>query len=186
MYNIEEIRQIVLGLRELYPSLRFDSTLQDLEKAIEVFGVNVKYSYMDSENSNVGGYLMVENHEPVIVLNAEDSEKRRRFTMAHELGHLILHWNWLPGDEVEAKNGVFDVSYRKENRGDYESLEELEREDEANTFAGEFLLPVDRVREVIENTRESDNIIAKVSDEFNVSNPCAIVRIRSLRQERVI
>lgn len=183
MYNVEEIRNIVQGLREFYPALDFDSTLQDLEGAIEQFGVNVKYSFMNSENRNVSGYLMVENHEPVIVLNAADSEKRRRFTMAHELGHLILHWNWLPGDSIEIENGVFDISYRKESRGDYDSLEDLEREDDADTFAGEFLLPVNKVVDISKSTSSVEKIVDQLVAKYNVSAPCAFVRVRNLRRE---
>lgn len=50
---------------------------------------------------------------PVILLNVETSPDRRRLTLAHELGHLVLH-SLEPHEDMEAQ---------------------------ANAFAGEFLMP---------------------------------------------
>jgi Zn-dependent peptidase ImmA (M78 family)/DNA-binding XRE family transcriptional regulator len=55
-------------------------------------------------------------HRPFIFLNSEkDSASRNIFDAAHELGHLVLHSEYLPGDQKQ--------------------------EDEANKFASAFLMP---------------------------------------------
>lgn len=53
---------------------------------------------------------------PLIITNSSFSNDRKRFTIAHELGHLIMHTSFLISD------------YR-------------DKEDEANKFASEFLMP---------------------------------------------
>lgn len=66
-------------------------------------------------NENVDGYSFHTNSGmPVIYVNREMSIDRMRFSIAHELGHLIMHSDCLP-DEA--------------------------REKEAHRFAAEFLMP---------------------------------------------
>jgi Zn-dependent peptidase ImmA (M78 family)/transcriptional regulator with XRE-family HTH domain len=61
---------------------------------------------------------------PVIFLSADDPVDRQRWTMAHEVGHIVLHHH-LPS-----------VGNHTED----------ELEDEANEFAGEFLMPANEIR----------------------------------------
>lgn len=58
----------------------------------------------------------------VVVGTEKNSFVRRQFSCAHELGHILLHENYKDIDEL--------------NREDFRK-----REDEANQFAAEFLLP---------------------------------------------
>lgn len=62
---------------------------------------------------------------PVIALTGRRSPDRERFTIAHELGHLILHT--LRGDEVSPKQA----------------------EDEANRFAGALLIPLPAAKDAM-------------------------------------
>lgn len=64
---------------------------------------------------------------PVMMINAGMPVDRRRLTMAHELGHLVMH------------NGAM---------GDDQDLEE-----EANRFAAEFLMPADYIRPSLRNLK---------------------------------
>lgn len=59
---------------------------------------------------------------PVLFINQRQSGERQRFTMAHELGHLMLHAH---------------IAH---------ALEDRDVEQEANAFASEFLVPADEVR----------------------------------------
>ena len=156
MYKIDEIRTIVNGLRTLFPELSIKEILENFESAVEKFGVQVKYAFMEGDSQNVSGYLMAENNKPVIVLNAEENTRRQRFTLAHELGHLILHWQWLPGEQINLEDGIFEVSFRKNDIQSYTPEENL-REEDANTFAGEFLIPVEEVeklsKEIVDKTK---------------------------------
>ncbi len=62
-----------------------------------------------------GGYY-------VIIINKNFSNDHKRFTLAHELGHLIMH----------TSNEFLISEYR-------------DKEDEANRFASEFLMPSDAI-----------------------------------------
>lgn len=61
---------------------------------------------------------------PTIVINKAFCNDRKRFTIAHELGHLLMH----------SVNNPAIPEYR-----------ELEKENEANKFASEFLMPTDAI-----------------------------------------
>lgn len=62
---------------------------------------------------------------PVMLINEAMPTDRRRLTMAHELGHLVMHNSAMgPDDDVE---------------------------DHANAFAAEFLMPADYIRPSIRN-----------------------------------
>ena len=66
--------------------------------------------------------LWTEGERPYIILGTiKKSAVRRNFDLAHELGHLLLHYK---------------VEFNMQDRKSYRDLE-----DEANTFASEFLLP---------------------------------------------
>ena len=185
MYKIDEIRTIVNGLRTLFPELSIKEILENFESAVEKFGVQVKYAFMEGDSQNVSGYLMAENNKPVIVLNAEENTRRQRFTLAHELGHLILHWQWLPGEQINLEDGIFEVSFRKNDIHSYTPEENL-REEDANTFAGEFLIPVDDVKKLSEEIVDKTKLAKELSIRFNVSYLCASVRVANLQREGVI
>lgn len=66
--------------------------------------------------------LWSEEHRPFIILGSiKKSAVRRNFDLAHELGHLMLHYK---------------VEFTMQDKKNYKALE-----DEANYFASEFLLP---------------------------------------------
>jgi len=69
---------------------------------------------------------------------------RQRFTMAHELGHLLLHRSIL-----DRAGGTDDnVKYRNTVDGNfYNSDIDLVHEQQANSFAANLLMPADKVAE---------------------------------------
>src|SRR6185437_11369540 len=73
-----------------------------------------------------------------IVVNQSHPQTRKRFTIAHELGHLLLHGFTTPHADRE-----FIVRFRDARSSDGSVLEEIE----ANQFAAELLMPHDRLLE---------------------------------------
>ncbi|MGK5510502.1 ImmA/IrrE family metallo-endopeptidase [Brevibacillus formosus] len=71
------------------------------------------------------GMLVLDEYETTIVYNSNHSSERRNFTIAHELGHYLLHRN----------KQIVD---RAENMLD-NSINEFEMQ--ANSFAAQLLLP---------------------------------------------
>lgn len=176
--------RFVAALGEAFPQVSFSHVLADLEGAVRQLGILVKYSDMTHLDSTdeISGYATVENGRPKIVVNGFHNEARRRFTIAHELGHILLHWNWLPGEVVSP--GFVEVSTYNRYDG-YYSPEEKVREREANNFAIELLAPQEAVRAYLkqitqEGYFDEEAQAVKVSEQFKISRPAARIRLREV------
>ena len=85
---------------------------------------------VDSHEKFDGVSFISDLSTPVIILNRRMDNDRKRFTLAHELGHIIMHFD-------------FPVS-------DYR-----DKENEANRFASEFLMPQRYIKQSLFNLRPS-------------------------------
>ncbi len=95
------------------------------------------------------------------------SDSRRNFTIAHEIGHLFLHMGFITSDDIwnQQKNEVFF-------RNGYS-----EQEYQANEFAAALLMPEDEyIRQIEKNQEDGRVIISKIADYFNVSADAASMR----------
>lgn len=87
-------------------------------------------------------------------------KKRRRFTIAHELGHLFLHMGYLINEEL----------WRKQDQNVYERSGSSEKEYQANEFAAAFLMPKeDYFRKMNESMDGNKVNTSKIAEYFNVS-----------------
>lgn len=106
-----------------------------------------------------------------ITLPKFEDENRRRFSIAHELGHLFLHMGYLIDEELWESNSN-EVFFRKEKG---------EMEYQANEFAAAFLMPREDFSEVMkENYKEGYYNMKAVAEAFQVSISAAINRGRWL------
>jgi predicted transcriptional regulator len=95
-----------------------------------------------------------------IELRGTSSARRQRFTIAHEIGHFLLH----PGRAVAERGGAT-------NR----ATASLERE--ANEFAAELLMPERLVRQA---ALEEGADARRLADRFDVSAQAMNLRLRRL------
>lgn len=110
----------------------------------------------------------------VIGVNSSHSKGRRRFTTAHELGHLILH-----KDEDLHIDERFPIGFRTPAS----STAEDDREIEANCFAAELLMPVEFLINEIESLPDDtdlDSAISELVKRFDVSTQAMTVRLSAL------
>lgn len=109
-YLAKEVRsQFNLGL----------SPINDIVELLESKGVFIHfydYPFVSPQNKTLDGVSFFISGCPVILVNNKIQNARKVFTIAHELGHLIMHSNFI-----------------------VESIRDVEKE--ANEFASEFLLP---------------------------------------------
>ena len=86
---------------------------------------------------NISGMLeKVSDGQYRLYYNENDPETRQRFTVAHEIGHFILH-KALLGDGVDD-----DMAYRSTMEGKHKNLAIGPREEtKANQFAANLLMP---------------------------------------------
>lgn len=99
----------------------------------------------------LAGFLFANAKGGYILVNADDSLPRRRFTAAHEMGHYLLHF--LPRLQATRDVETYlvqddnDETVREEDKSDDDkalSLPAMERQ--ANLFAAELLMPVALMR----------------------------------------
>ena len=134
----------------------------DITRLVGNLGIQLRYEDMSED---ISGHLQKREDIWVISVNQNHHEKRRRFTIAHELGHFFLHGNnqsdfW---DETT-------VLFR--NNVDSNSMEW-----QANRFAAELLMPEDAFREKVRNGMTS---IESLADHFNVSALSVRIRAKQL------
>lgn len=109
--------------------------------------------------TNGDGYSELKDTNLVIVVNSEINYiRRKRFTIAHELGHIFIGWH----DDVTLCK--MDNEYAAHNMLDIQ-------EKEANVFASELLLPTEWVKEQLVKYGELglDNIIKKMCNDAKTS-----------------
>ena len=95
-----------------------------------------------------------------IVLNGAGDSSRRRFTIAHEIGHFVLH----PERCRPERGGAVNEAGRREER-------------EADAFAAELLMPERLVREAV---REQGLDATRLAERFEVSRKAMQTRLRGL------
>jgi Zn-dependent peptidase ImmA (M78 family) len=113
--------------------------IQNLTKALEAAGVVVVHSFLGGSAVD-GVTFSAPGLPPLIVLNQEQPADRMRFTLAHELGHLVMH-RGQPTKEME---------------------------DEANLFASAFLMPARDIRGAL-NRRIDVRLFAELKPIWRVS-----------------
>jgi Zn-dependent peptidase ImmA (M78 family) len=91
-----------------------------------------------STSEDISGFIDLSATK--IVVNAEDVPQRQAFTIAHELGHWVLH-----REDLE-KNPDMSIMYRQASL----SAERDAKEQEANAFAAELLVPLAWLKKYME------------------------------------
>lgn len=116
-----------------------------------------------------------------ILVNSTHPTVRQRFTLAHELGHLILHGYTTPHADRRFK-------FRDARSSEGSAVEEIQ----ANQFAAELLMPRSMVlaaakSHTIEHTplNEGDDdalevLAADLAQRFQVSRQAMLIRLSSL------
>lgn len=127
---------------------------------------------------DVSGMLFRGGKRPILGVNSYHSTSRQRFTIAHELGHLLLH---------EGRPMIVDhvVRVRVDLRDKTSSLATDKQEIEANRFAAELLMPREwvmrEVEELLESTQiDEETLIEALADRFEVSSQAMEYRLINL------
>lgn len=136
----------------------------DVEALAYDLGLNLKYEDLPDD---IAGKLERDWMAPAgfrITVDSSDGHRRKRFTIAHEIAHYMLHRDLLP------EEGVTDSALYRSSLSD-----DMERH--ANRFAAQILLPADKVREAY----RSEKSLAALSRIFDVSDAALRIRLRELR-----
>ncbi len=109
----------------------------------------------------------------VIGVNPTDSPNRQRFTIAHELGHLILH--------VESDLHI-DERFPIGLRSGISAMAVDDNEIEANQFAAELLMPAEMITRDVELLvrLDVDKAISRLAKKYQVSTEAMSIRLSTL------
>lgn len=118
------------------------------------------------------GLLAIRSGKASIYVEASDSPARKRFTIAHELGHYLLHYRDQDVEHIDTSD-----NFRTVLEPDAHWTEDRRREWEANAFAAALLMPSDLVQRVWPEVRDLDGMAAW----FQVSPKAMAIRLEELR-----
>ena len=142
----------------------------NIERVTECLGLKIVEQPLEDEYS---GFLAIK--DKTIVVNASHPPARRRFTIAHEIGHYQLH-------RAKAESPVF-IDRTVYFRSAQFDAAERKREREANHFAAELLMPEELLADYLD--KHDPNLlypreVKALADEFGVSKQAMDFRLRDL------
>lgn len=158
--------------KELLKEIGFED-ISDLSMDLLVSGLGATLIMEPLKNSD--GKIVRGNCKTLIKVNSEiPYEEKKRFTIAHELGHYLLHdkldlevhndnsntLNWFQSTEKQAKKGI--------------------QEWEANDFATELLMPKDLFIQECKGKPFSPQLLQYLSKRFKTSLTSTAYRYMSL------
>jgi len=147
--------------REILDTIGISRMPVSLPKIARNLNINIEYAPLDDELS---GMAFVRDGEKHILTNSLHHPNRQRFTIAHEIGHHVLHAKELLAG-VHVDKGIL--------RRDTISSEGSDRmEIEANAFASELLMPTAAVSEALGQDFDLDDSkkVEQLAKRFKVSN----------------
>lgn len=145
----------------------------DVKKLARLLGATVCPAHYDGE---LAGSVIRLPGKIIIGVNSEQPQNRQRFTIAHELGHLLLH---------EGKKVHLDERLRVNLRNTTSSLAIDPDEMEANQFAAELLMPEAFLEKdmmtMVDLDPDSGNVIHDLARDYQVSEQAMTIRLVALR-----
>jgi Zn-dependent peptidase ImmA (M78 family) len=136
--------------------------------------LGLKYYVADLGRELSGMLVRPANHDAEIHVNRDDSEVRRRFSCAHELGHYVLQ---SPEEGLPTDEGGGHVFFR----GPLAAMGSDPAEVWANKFAAALLMP----RDLVEEMRAELPEMAILAGRFSVSVEAMRYRLQGLAMPRV-
>lgn len=125
-----------------------------LNDIIQKMGINIK-----DEDLTIDGCTKISNEGVCCILYSKNiSRVRQRFTVAHEIGHIALE-----------HTSIF---------GDCDQFSEKSQEKEADSFAGELLVPSSDIKKFV---KEKTPTIQEVIDRYWISRDVAFIAIQNNR-----
>lgn len=130
---------------------------------------------VESLEGDLSGFLYRDKADVVIGVNTRHAQVRQNFTIAHELGHLLLH---------ETEGVHVDHEFRVRLRDDVSSQGTDDAEREANLFAASLLMPSSFLAQDLEAEEYvdflDDDFLRKLTKKYGVSTQALVNRLKNL------
>jgi Zn-dependent peptidase ImmA (M78 family) len=125
-------------------------------------------------NKEISGLLLRTNDKIIIGVEKTQPHTRQRFTISHELAHLLLH----DGEEVRVDTN-FRINLRSPESSTAEDIEEIE----ANAFAASLLMPEAFLKQDLANfilDVEDPQQVQQLARRYEVSAQAMTIRLMNL------
>jgi Zn-dependent peptidase ImmA (M78 family) len=145
----------------------------NVEKIAKALGAVVRFSPLDEELS---GMIYIKDGVPVIGVNSLHHPNRQRFTIAHEIGHLVMH------RDLISESVHVDKQFRVLMRDSTSTTGTEKIEVQANQFAAELLIPSSMFdpTKIMESDIDDEGPLDELAKKFRVSKQMLEYRIKSL------
>lgn len=167
--NLKASKNFAIRLRE-----KFKLTIPvNVEELATNFAKDIKYIDFPNELDKVDGVtinLKNSKKDTRILINKSISINRKRFTLAHEIGHIVIPWH--TGTIIDHTSNFDNIHSLNEEYQNYEN--------EANTFASELLIPSDWVNNLIKEINDIALIQKKIVEEAKVSAYATCFKLKDL------
>ena len=130
--------------------------------------IEIIYFKPDEKTKDISGLLNKEDNK--IYLNVSESAARQNFTLAHELAHYFL-------DHKPNEYGVY-------RRDSLYLQEKPDKEQEADCFAAELLMPSDLIKKIKKTYDLQDDDAVVLAKLFGVSTSAMKYRLKELDRGR--
>jgi Zn-dependent peptidase ImmA (M78 family) len=143
-------------------------------------GIEVTRDRVDDELS---GFIVRDQESNKVVIGANKSHHphRQRFTVAHELGHFLLH----KGQPVHLDEDNTRAAFRVNLRSAESTTGEDNDEREANLFAAELLMPASFLKKDLQgkdvDLLDDGKFLEKLAGKYKVSVQALTFRLAYLR-----
>ena len=138
-------RLIEARAQKLLANLGFHEIPVPVDRIARSLGARLRYSTLDQELS---GFVFINNGVPMIGVNSLHHPNRQRFTIAHELGHLQLHPEFITTTVHVDKQVTESVLKRDTSSGSGTQRLEVD----ANQFPAALLMPGFILDELLERS----------------------------------
>lgn len=143
----------------------------NVEELAKKLGVDVRYEPFEGGLS--GALYRAADGHAVLGVNDWHVDVRKRFTIAHELGHWLLHPDELFVDGILKRDGDSSLAIRS-------------HEIEANAFAAELLMPrklvLEEINEILARnaTPDARRLVKQLASTFEVSEQAMQFKLMNL------
>jgi Zn-dependent peptidase ImmA (M78 family) len=153
-----ELRRLINNLtQDIIDLYNIQIPIQDINEVVGKIGGHVEESF---DENMFDGSIRKQNNGFIIYVSPFQSAERRKFTIAHELGHLFLHMGY------QINSNLWDG---QKNATYYRSGDSL-LEYQANEFAAAFLMPEKEYRKVMDQNTDGIKVATdKIASYFGVS-----------------
>lgn len=156
---------------ELLKSYSLEKLPVPVERLAAALGAEIRRRTFQDDTS---GMLIRDAGRVIIAVNSDHGEARQHFTIAHEIGHWVLH---------RGRPLVVDATVKVNLRAKNSGFASQREETEANQFAAALLMPTPYVQKIYEkasNGQSLDHIVQVMSDRFRVSRVAMQYRLTNL------